>query len=67
MKHTPRCPKCRVPLREGQAIQQTWITGAPDFIGDVRPNIQTMSAGGPGKLISCLKCPECGWSVTGGA
>ena len=20
----------------------------------------------PGKLISCLKCPQCGWSVTNG-
>ena len=28
--------------------------------------IVTMSPGGPGKLISCLKCPQCGWSVTNG-
>ena len=25
-----------------------------------------MSPGGPGKLIDCLKCPKCGWSVTKG-
>ena len=23
-----------------------------------------MSPGGPGKLIDCLKCPKCEWSVT---
>lgn len=59
-----RCPKCNVPLAPGKAIRQTWTAGAPDFIGDANPSIQTMSPGGPGKLIDCLKCPDCGWSTT---
>lgn len=24
----------------------------------------TVSPGGPGKLIECMKCLECGWSVS---
>ena len=24
----------------------------------------TLSAGGPGRLIDCMKCSACGWSVT---
>lgn len=53
------CPKCGVLLKVGQAIQQTY-TGVPDFAGDAYP--VTVSPGGPGKLVSCLKCPECGYS-----
>ncbi len=57
-----RCPKCNVPLVKGQAIQQTYSAGTPDFPGETRG--MTMSPGGPGKLIDCLKCPDCGWSTT---
>jgi len=35
--------------------------GSSDFIGG---QVVTMSAGGPGKLIGCLKCRDCGHSVT---
>jgi hypothetical protein len=54
------CPKCFLTLQEGIALQQTYTSGLPDLGGE----IVTMSPGGPGKLISCLKCPECGYSVT---
>lgn len=47
-------------MKEGKAIEQTY-TGIPDFIGD--DHICTVSPGGPGKLIKCLKCEDCGWSV----
>jgi predicted RNA-binding Zn-ribbon protein involved in translation (DUF1610 family) len=66
-----KCPKCKwagAP-KEGLALMQTWTTGMPDFIGDPNPDdnrCQTMSPGGPGRLVSCLKCPECGYSVTRG-
>ena len=33
-----------------------------DFDSDV--SATTFSAGGPGKLIDCIKCVECGWSTT---
>jgi len=58
------CKKCGTPLQPGQAIAQTWTTGVPDFPGQTDLNGQTMSPGGPGQLVGCLKCPQCGWSVT---
>lgn len=56
------CPKCKVDLVSGIAIEQTYTAGTPDFPGETRG--MTISPGGPGKLIGCLKCPECGWSMT---
>ena len=49
-------------MKPGKAIEQTY-TGIPDFIGG---DVVTMSPGGPGRLIDCMKCVECGWSVTKG-
>ena len=60
----PRCRKCGTEMVTSIAIQQTWTAGIPDFIGDKNPIIQTMSPGGPGELIPCLKCPACGYSTT---
>jgi len=57
----PRCRKCGGTMIPGKAIEQT-LTGTPDFPGDTRGI--TMSPGGSGKLIDCLKCEKCGWSVT---
>lgn len=58
---TRECPKCRVELVPGRALSQTWTEGAPDFPGD---NVcVTVSAGGPGRVIDCLKCPCCGHSL----
>jgi hypothetical protein len=54
------CPRCDVPYAPGEAIEQTWI-GHPEWPGDT---IYTMSPGGPGRLVPCLKCPKCGHSVT---
>jgi hypothetical protein len=58
-----QCKRCLIQMLPGRAIEQTWISGISDFIGDTNPICQTMSAGGPGKLIPCLKCPNCGYSV----
>lgn len=57
------CPKCpdRPTLIQGQALISTLVPGEPDFPGD--PMGVTLSAGGPGKLVGCWKCPECGYSV----
>lgn len=57
------CKKCGGEMRLGKAIEQTWI-GSPDFPGDTQ--YITMSPGGQGKLIDCMKCASCGWSVTRG-
>lgn len=54
------CKKCGGDMQPGQAIAQTF-TGSPDFIGG---EVCTVSPGGPGKLVECSKCPECGWSTT---
>jgi hypothetical protein len=58
------CNKCNVPMGQGIATQQTYVGGMPDFAGDRHSS--TFSAGGTGKVINCLKCPECGRSVTEG-
>ena len=69
-KHTSipeTCRRCGIPLTEGIAMDQTWVRGIPDFLGEpdnTQNLVQTMHAGGPGKLIHCLKCPNCGYSVT---
>jgi hypothetical protein len=47
----------------GTAIQET-LAGVPDFIGS--NDVVTLSPGGNGKLVECLKCPQCGRSVTKG-
>jgi ssDNA-binding Zn-finger/Zn-ribbon topoisomerase 1 len=52
------CPKCKIPLKVGIAIENT-LRGIPDFIGK---EVCTISPGGSGKLISCHKCPNCGKS-----
>lgn len=56
------CSKCGGDMKEGLAMQSTLVSGMPDFIGD-KQGI-TLSEGGPGRLIPCLKCEECGYSIT---
>ena len=56
-----KCKKCGGDMQEGKAILQT-LTGVPDFPGD--RSAVTLSPGGPGVLIDCLKCSTCGWSMT---
>jgi hypothetical protein len=62
------CKKCKGKMKKGIAMLQTWTYGMPDFIGQ-DPNDhrgQTMSAGGPGKVVEVMKCEECGWSYMEG-
>lgn len=54
------CKRCGGELKPGIAIKQTF-SGSPDFAGG---SIVTMSPGGPGRLIGCMKCSACGWSVS---
>ena len=56
------CRKCGATMQPGRALAQTFVGGVPDFPGD--DHASTFSAGGPGQMIDCLKCPECGWSAT---
>ena len=58
----PDCQKCNTPMVAGKALAQTFVGGMPDFPGDTHAS--TFSAGGPGELIDCLKCPNCGRSIT---
>jgi len=55
-------PGCDGIMRPSKAIQETLVSGLPDFPGD-ETGI-TLSAGGPGKLIDCIKCNTCGHSKT---
>lgn len=57
----PNCPHDGATLVPGIALVQTWRVGVPDLGGDL---IRTMSPGGPGRIIPCLKCPACGYSVS---
>ena len=54
----PKCPRCWGVMKPGKAIEQTRV-GSPDM-GEV----VTMSAGGPGRLVDCMKCDACGHSRT---
>lgn len=52
------CAKCSGFMVPGIAMGQTLVGGAPDM------GMVTMSAGGPGEIIACMRCRDCGWSVT---
>lgn len=56
-----KCKKCNGTMKPSKAIAQVFV-GSPDFIGDT--DCVTMSPGGPGKLVDCMKCEKCGWSVS---
>lgn len=55
------CKKGHGKMRPGKAIRQTWV-GVPDFVGE--DHVCTLSPGGHGELIDCMKCPVCGYSIT---
>lgn len=54
------CKRCDEPMGHGKAIVSTSV-GQPDFAAD--GEVVTVSPGGPGRLVDCLKCPQCGLSV----
>ena len=56
------CKRCGGIMRPGIAMGQTWSAGIPDFPG--QDACITMSPGGPGRVIDCMKCEACGWSQT---
>lgn len=53
------CPHTN--MQPGIALQST-LAGIPDFAGG---EVCTVSPGGPGRLIDCLKCADCGYSTSG--
>ena len=58
----PVCRRCGGTMKQGVAIQQTYV-GHPDFPGDTGCETGcTVSAGGPGKLVDAMKCEACGHS-----
>lgn len=54
------CKYCGHRMWPGIAMGQTF-SGSPDFSGGP---VVTISPAGPGVLIDCLKCPQCGYSVS---
>jgi hypothetical protein len=63
MKPQP-CFKCSGQMNKGVAIMNTFTAGMPDFPGSKDDRCVTMSIGGPGKMIDCWKCENCGRSIT---
>lgn len=59
-KPETKCKRCGGEMKPGVAIEQT-VTGIPDFPGD--KHLVTVSPCGPGLMIECMKCVECGYSV----
>lgn len=65
MASNDQCRKCVGEMRPGVAIAPTVVMGCPDFPGNTAESGgQTLSYGGPGRLVDCMKCAACGWSVT---
>jgi len=62
-KPPSNCPRCGGEMKPGKALLQT-SSGSPDFVGG---DVVTHSPGGPGRLTDCLKCCQCGHSLTVGA
>jgi len=58
-----KCKKCGGTLKQSKALKQTYKIST-DFIGDCPGQGCTVSFGGPGELQDCLKCEDCGWSMT---
>jgi hypothetical protein len=56
-----KCKKCNGEMIPSKALEQNY-GGIPDFIGS--SEICTISPDGTANLIDCLKCKDCGWSVT---
>lgn len=54
--------KCGGEMRPGIAMQST-VVGSADFPGG---EAVTLTEGGPGRLVDCWKCSDCGWSYTKG-
>jgi hypothetical protein len=54
------CIKCGGRMIESKALEEIY-SGTPDFTGG---EVVTMSPSGRARLIDCLKCEKCGWSVT---
>ena len=58
----PACNKCRTQMVDSIALQQTYVGGMSDFVGEGYSS--TFHAGGTGNVINCWKCPDCGRSIT---
>lgn len=56
-----KCRKCGGEMKPGKAMGQTAVARRP--ARDAH-DVRTFYAGGTGKLIDCLKCSACGWSVS---
>lgn len=54
-----KCIKCGGNMSPGKVLQPTFKEGSPDFPGD---NYAGTLSEGPGVLVDCLKCDDCGHS-----
>lgn len=63
VRQVRQCRRCGGRMHNGIAMGQTFSAGGPDFPGDTTG--MTISPGGAGSIVNCLKCEDCGWSVSG--
>lgn len=63
-KHTANnCRKCNGEMKPSKGLIDN-MGGIEDF--PESNEVCTVSANGTAELVDCMKCCECGWSVTGG-
>lgn len=53
------CPKCQVALLQGVALEPIMAASGDDIGCD----LVKLYPSGNARLVPCLKCPKCGWSV----
>lgn len=51
------CKRCDAPMEPGKALTTTF---GPEE--NIRRG-ELVGPSGPGKMVACLKCPKCGYSV----
>ena len=61
------CKKCNGQMIESTALMNdSAVMGIPDFDGNMAHSSgQTITFKSSGRRHDCLKCSDCGWSVTG--
>lgn len=53
-----KCSKCGGDMKKSSALVDICA-----FNGEKQGKVVSCYAGGPGKIVTCLKCRKCGWSV----
>jgi len=61
-----KCKRClEIELQEGLVLVEIFRPGADDFFNQGPDSLlgRTMVPSGQSRLVQCLKCPNCGYSL----